>query len=91
MDFRRQQGLGCYNSGRSEWLEAYRNARVQASQGLGPDAANDGVRWKAELIVRDRAITDELAVPVANRLSVERLIEEVLNDEVRESGQLEVN
>jgi len=80
MCFQRQPGLGRYNSGRSEWLGAYRTARISAAQGFGPDAANDGVWWKAELIVQERAIEDQLMVPVVNRLAAQRVIEDILNE-----------
>ena len=81
MCFARNPGLGQYNATRSEWLEAYRSARVKASLGVEPEPASDGVTWKAELIVSDRNRIDPLTIPGANRLAAERVINEILNEQ----------
>lgn len=81
MCFARNAALGRYNATRSEWLGAYRAARVKASFGVKPDPANNGVIWKAELIVRARNGIDSLTIPVANRLIGKKIIDEILNEE----------
>lgn len=76
MCFKRNPTLGRYNGTRSEWREAYRNARVDAREGREPDPAFDGIRWKAGLIVAyERERMDHFALPLVCRLEAIRVIE----------------
>lgn len=81
MCFSRKPELGNYNATRSEWLRAYRSARVNAREGMGPDPVNDGVTWKAELIVSERSRIDPLIIPGESRLAAFRVIEEILSEQ----------
>lgn len=83
LPFRRKPGLGHYNAPRTEWYIAYRAARVAIGRGMRPDHTLDGVRWKAQLIVaheRDGQ-GDLLRDDAPTRLSVSRLLDEMLADE----------
>ena len=79
MCFPRKPSLGQYNSGREEWRVAYRIARHRARVGCLPNPRHSGIQWKAELIVaHDRCdMADPLMCPVAGRLEVKRLIDEI--------------
>lgn len=80
MCFQRKPGLGRYNATRDEWLAAYRNARINASQGTAPDASRGGVSWKADLIVAERRHLDPLTVPGSSRLEAARIVDELLSE-----------
>lgn len=78
---KRKPGLGQYNATRSEWLTVYRAARIKANLGEGPNPANDGITWKAELIVYDRNNEiDPLTFTGATRLAAMRVINDILKE-----------
>jgi len=80
MCFKRKPGLGRYNGSRAEWYCAYRNARVLQRDGREPNPATAGIEWKASLIVafERNGSGDPLQGPVASRLTMNRLIDELL-------------
>lgn len=83
MCFPRKPALGHYNATRSEWLAAYRNARIVESRGARAPTNVGGVAWKAHLIVAfDRKTPDELEMPVTSRLATNRLIDEILAESI---------
>lgn len=82
MPFKRKPGLGRYNESRSAWYEAYRIARVAIGAGRKPDHTQDGVRWKAQLIVayEREGQGDQLLLDARTKLGMQRLTDEILRD-----------
>lgn len=83
MCFPRKPGLGKYNASRSDWVKAYRAARVAHREGKKPDPVTGGIAWKAGLIVefeRD-AHGDPLTLPIEARLEGQRIIDELLAEQ----------
>lgn len=81
MPFQRKPGLGHYNATRSEWMAAYRVARVRAGKGMAPDPSTSGIQWKAQLIVSEREDSGPLSVPAQSRLEANKLINELLSEQ----------
>ncbi|HGO9799940.1 TPA: hypothetical protein ACLEB8_005135 [Pseudomonas aeruginosa] len=81
---RRKPSLGRYNATRKEWYEAYRIARIAiVGGGFKPDHKQEGVRWKAQLIVaheRDGQ-GDLLRFDAPTKLQISRLTDELLCDQ----------
>ena len=83
MCFSRKPSLGRYCSTRAEWCQSYRQARIAAGNGLGPDPKSFGIAWKAQLIVAfQRHGHDPLAYPVQCRLNAHRIINEIRAEEI---------
>jgi len=79
----RRAGLGQYNATRSEWLYAYRRARIRKKSGLKPCHLKGGIQWKAQLIIYHDREYDLLAYPKANtreRLTMQRISESIFSE-----------
>lgn len=83
MCFPRKPTLGNYNGNRTEWIAAYRAARIDYKKGIEPNPSFTGIRWKAGLIVayERQEYLDTLTHPVANRLESKRLIDKILRED----------
>jgi len=75
----RKFSLGHYKASRTEWLRAYRCARLRCRRGTHAVPQSQGVWWKAQLIVsfERHAYCDRLMWPVMARLAERQLIREL--------------
>ena len=76
--FSRLPGLGTYKGNRADWLTVYRMARIRSRYGLQPNPRFGGLYWKAQLIINKRHEHDPLSNGIQARLTLKRLIDEVL-------------
>lgn len=85
--FKRKPGLGHYNGTREEWVLAYRAARVRKRDGLDTDASQDGVWWKAQLVIyTERDATDWWSLTTADRHFILTMTDELLDEIIQESA-----
>ena len=77
----RYPGLGHYCGSRQTWIVAYRSARLRKRRGLKVDPHDQGIWWKAQLIIYDeRPRPHRDCGSPASHLAANKLADEILRE-----------